>query len=114
MKSEKNMKKKSRTVNKLLRDKRRKKEKKLESYASVNLANIDDVLKKYRPDDEEDLRKTVIEFMDSIIQGEACSLHIPDNFGPGVASLLLNNMAYWLGNTHEALRTKQSIEKLTY
>jgi len=99
-------------VTNLLKKKKLKKEKNLQTFAAANLQNINDVLKKHRPKDKEVLRQAIMGFMNSILQGNASKLELPANFEPGIASLLLNNMAYWLGNTQEMHKTKRSIENM--
>jgi len=116
MKPEKNTKKakkNNQAVNKFLKKKKLKKEKKLLSYADTNLEKINELLNQHRPDDAEELQQTISKFMNSMLQGEACSLKFPAHMGAGLASLLLNNMSYWLGNTQETLKTAQVIKKLS-
>ena len=111
VKNTKKTKNKSQAANKFLKKKKLKKGKKLQSFAAVNLLNIKEMLAEYKPDDDT-LLEEITKFMDSIMQGEACNLSLPAHIGPGLASLLLNNMAYWLGNTQATLKTKSAIDEL--
>lgn len=114
MKPEKNTKKKKKntTAKKFLKKTKSKKEIKYQDYAITNLHNINQLIKTHRTNDAEKLQQDICEFLNSIIQGKPCNLEFPAHIGPGLASLLLNNMSFWLGNTQETLKTKQFIDKL--
>jgi hypothetical protein len=114
MKPDKNTKKnKNQALNKFLKKKKVKKNKKLLSFAEINLDNIDKLLDTYRPDDAEGLKESIRKFLNTVMRGDACNLTLPAHMGPGLTSLLLNNMSYWLGNTQETLKTSHAIENLS-
>lgn len=115
MKSDKNTKKtnKNQALNKFLKKKKIKKNKKLSSFADINLLNIDELLDKYKPDKAEELKEIVRKFLNAVLQGDPCNLEWPAHMGPGLTSLLFNNMSYWLGNTQETFKTLRSIENLS-
>ena len=100
------------SLNKFLKKKKLKKGKKLQSYAEVNLDNIKELLEQYKPDDDS-LLEEITKFMNAVMQGEASSLSFPAHIGAGLSSLLLNNMAYWLGNTQQTLKTARAIDNLS-
>jgi hypothetical protein len=99
-------------VKQILKSNKEKKDKKYHEFAAANLSQINGLLQNNMPNNCEELTAEIVDFLNSAVRGEACELKIPANFNLGLLSLLLSNMALWVGNTQQSLRTKGYIKNL--
>jgi hypothetical protein len=56
---------------------------------------------------KDELAPQIEKFLEEVISGSQANLSIPENVEPGLVSLLMNNMALWLGNTQQIISLQQ-------
>ena len=76
--------------------------KKYQDFAQQNLDTIEKLLTEYSPKTAESIQSSIEKFLFTAIQNKESHLSFPENFDPGLMSLVLTNMSLWLGNTQEA------------
>ena len=97
------------SAKKLIKNINNKKHNKFKSFSNHNSKAIDILLKQYWTPE---LKPEIDRFMADVLAGREASLNIPAKFSSGLASLLLNNISLWLGNTQEALKHQKAIKNL--
>ena len=112
MKPEKNTKSEiSTSINparKFLNNAKHKQLQKYEEYSSQNLAHIEDLLNTHP--DKKTLGPEITKFLEDVLAGDANAvISFPAKTPPGLISLLLNNMALWIGNTQQVATIQQRL-----